>query len=76
LNNCWQQDAILGGRGDYSPGDIVHLNCTSYESKPAADLTWYINDEGSLETIFVLSLIYVKTHTKMFGRGERRSQLY
>ncbi len=77
LYNWWQQDVILGGRGDYSPGDIVHLNCTSYESKPAADLTWYINDEGSLETILVLFLIYLKEHKKIFGSGnQRRSQLY
>ena len=34
---------ILGGDTEYAPGDFLHLNCTSYESKPAADLTWYIN---------------------------------
>ena len=35
---------IMGGEEEYSPGDFLHLNCSSYESKPAADLTWYIND--------------------------------
>ena len=34
---------IMGGNSEYAPGDFLHLNCTSYESKPAADLTWYIN---------------------------------
>ena len=34
---------IMGGASEYGPGDFLHLNCTSYESKPAADLTWYIN---------------------------------
>ena len=34
---------IMGGDSEYAPGDFLHLNCTSYESKPAADLTWYIN---------------------------------
>ena len=34
---------IMGGDKEYAPGDFLHLNCTSYESKPAADLTWYIN---------------------------------
>ncbi len=27
----------------YKLGDTVDVNCTSKESKPAADLTWYIN---------------------------------
>ena len=26
-----------------APQDVVHLNCTSRESKPAADLRWFIN---------------------------------
>ena len=29
---------------DYlAPGDRVEINCTSRESKPAADLHWFIN---------------------------------
>ena len=36
---------ILGGRLHYNPGDFLHLNCSSHESKPAADLAWFINDE-------------------------------
>ena len=26
-----------------APGDTVHMNCTSRDSKPAADLRWFIN---------------------------------
>ena len=36
---------ILGAESHYDPGDFLHLNCSSYESRPAADLTWYINDQ-------------------------------
>ena len=36
---------ILGGDTEYAPGDHLHLNCTSFESKPAADLTWFVNDK-------------------------------
>ena len=36
---------IQGGQSYYAPGDFLHLNCSSYESKPAADLIWYINDQ-------------------------------
>ena len=39
---------IMGGEEEYAPGDFLHLNCTSYESKPAADLTWFINDKKVL----------------------------
>ena len=35
---------IRGGLPEYEPGDFLHLNCTSYESKPAADLAWFINN--------------------------------
>ena len=37
---------IMGGQAEYSPGDFVHLNCSSYDSKPAADLTWRINGQN------------------------------
>ena len=36
---------IMGGQHEYSPGDFVHLNCSSHDSKPAADLTWRINGQ-------------------------------
>ena len=36
---------IQGEESHYAPGDFLHLNCSSYESKPAADLSWYVNDQ-------------------------------
>jgi hypothetical protein len=27
----------------YLPGDLVEINCTSFESKPAASLFWILN---------------------------------
>ncbi|CAL4076477.1 unnamed protein product, partial [Meganyctiphanes norvegica] len=36
---------ITGMRRTYHLGDMVHVNCTSDKSKPAASLTWYINGE-------------------------------
>merc|ERR1711953_606474 len=32
-------------RDNYQPGDLVHLNCSSRDSKPAADLSWKINGQ-------------------------------
>ena len=36
---------ITGGKSRYEVGDRVKVNCTSYKSKPAAELTWFINNE-------------------------------
>ena len=36
---------IKGGRLRYSLGDSVDVNCTSADSKPAADLHWFINGQ-------------------------------
>ena len=36
---------IVGVADFYSPGDLVEINCTSIESKPAAELQWVINDK-------------------------------
>eukprot|EP00096_Caligus_rogercresseyi_P002471 TRINITY_DN14604_c0_g1_i1.p1 TRINITY_DN14604_c0_g1~~TRINITY_DN14604_c0_g1_i1.p1 ORF type:complete len:311 (+),score=72.94 TRINITY_DN14604_c0_g1_i1:859-1791(+) len=36
---------ITGGFPRYHIGDRVDVNCTSYKSKPAAKLKWYINGE-------------------------------
>ena len=27
----------------YNPGDLIDINCTSFESKPAAVLSWTVN---------------------------------
>ncbi|XP_076066459.1 cell adhesion molecule 2-like [Oratosquilla oratoria] len=36
---------ISGVRPKYHVGDLVHVNCTSADSKPPASLKWYINEE-------------------------------
>nr|XP_045607703.1 cell adhesion molecule 2-like [Procambarus clarkii] len=40
-----QGPTIHGGRSHYRVGDVARLNCTSSKSKPAAQLTWFINEE-------------------------------
>ncbi|XP_043197429.1 uncharacterized protein LOC122367937 isoform X2 [Amphibalanus amphitrite] len=43
---------ITGGKSRYEVGDRVKVNCTSYKSKPAAELTWFINnEEAALEHV-------------------------
>nr|XP_053649649.1 cell adhesion molecule 3-like [Cherax quadricarinatus] len=37
--------SIHGSKTYYCVGDTARLNCTSSRSKPAAQLTWFINDE-------------------------------
>uniref|UniRef100_A0A182YGT9 Ig-like domain-containing protein n=1 Tax=Anopheles stephensi TaxID=30069 RepID=A0A182YGT9_ANOST len=37
--------AISGGNPRYQIGDYVRVNCTSGRSKPAVQLSWYINSE-------------------------------
>ncbi|XP_017860171.1 PREDICTED: uncharacterized protein LOC108611861 isoform X1 [Drosophila arizonae] len=36
---------IIGGRPRYQIGDWVRINCTAGRSKPAVNLTWYVNGE-------------------------------
>ena len=36
---------IEGVASYYNPGDLVEINCTSLESKPAAELQWVINEK-------------------------------
>lgn len=36
---------ISGGKAKYQIGDKVNVNCTSGRSKPAVNLTWFINGE-------------------------------
>ena len=38
--------SIVGVASFYNPGDLVEINCTSYESKPAAELHWIINGQN------------------------------
>ena len=51
---------ITGGRLRYSLGDRVDVNCTSAESKPAAEIRWFINGQPVSSTVVV------------FGRYPRR----
>uniref|UniRef100_A0A182SY96 C2-set_2 domain-containing protein n=1 Tax=Anopheles maculatus TaxID=74869 RepID=A0A182SY96_9DIPT len=39
-----EQPSVSGVQPRYRPGDILRANCTSHNSKPAANLTWTIND--------------------------------
>ncbi|XP_055635641.1 uncharacterized protein LOC129775228 [Toxorhynchites rutilus septentrionalis] len=41
--------SIIGVQTRYRPGDILRANCTSLHSKPAANLTWTINDVPVLQ---------------------------
>ena len=39
---------IRGVASFYNSGDLIDINCTSFESKPAATLYWIINSESVL----------------------------
>ncbi|XP_033177962.1 uncharacterized protein LOC117234618 isoform X1 [Bombus vosnesenskii] len=45
-----QGPSIHGLRRKYRIDDMLRLNCTSGRSKPAANLTWYINDRQPLKS--------------------------
>ncbi|XP_076246598.1 cell adhesion molecule 3-like [Calliopsis andreniformis] len=45
-----QRPSIHGLRRKYRIDDMLRLNCTSGRSKPAANLTWYINDRQPLKS--------------------------
>ena len=55
---------ITGGFPRYHIGDKVNVNCTSYRSKPAAKLRWYINGE---QADFALTKNYPVTHLKIIS---------
>ncbi|XP_015587348.1 uncharacterized protein LOC107264028 [Cephus cinctus] len=50
-----QRPSIHGLKNKYRVGDMLRGNCTSGRSKPAANLTWYINDRQPLQA-------YVRSH--------------
>jgi len=62
---------IKGGRLRYSLGDSVDVNCTSADSKPAADLHWFINgqpaDEEYLLQYPIKNTSYGTLHTRTLG---------
>ncbi|XP_076661604.1 cell adhesion molecule 3-like [Halictus rubicundus] len=53
-----QGPSIHGLRRKYQIGDTLRLNCTSGRSKPAANLTWYINDRQPEKS-------YVRTYSPL-----------
>ncbi|XP_076639522.1 uncharacterized protein LOC143351631 isoform X1 [Colletes latitarsis] len=53
-----QGPSIHGLRRKYRIDDMLRLNCTSGRSKPAANLTWYINDRQPLKS-------YVRTYSPL-----------
>ncbi|XP_078038906.1 uncharacterized protein LOC144471074 [Augochlora pura] len=53
-----QGPSIHGLRRKYRIDDMLRLNCTSGRSKPAANLTWYINDRQPPK-------FYVRTYTPL-----------
>lgn len=53
-----QGPSIHGLRRKYRIDDMLRLNCTSGRSKPAANLTWYINDQQPMKS-------YVRTYSHL-----------
>lgn len=51
---------LIGSSGRYTPGDILHANCTSSNSKPAAYLRFLIDGEQ------------VKSYASLFSSNKRR----
>lgn len=49
---------IHGIKQRYQVGDSLRANCTSKNSKPAANLTWTINDMP----VFIYSIHFYKLH--------------
>ncbi|XP_052864285.1 uncharacterized protein LOC128270900 [Anopheles cruzii] len=47
--------SVHGMRSRYRVGDIIRGNCTSHNSRPAANLTWYINEAQANPS-------YIRTH--------------
>ncbi|KAF8766842.1 Cell adhesion molecule 2 like protein [Argiope bruennichi] len=48
---------ITGGESTYELGDNITLNCTSAESKPAANLQWFINDQSKSTVLLRVAVI-------------------
>ena len=64
---------IEGGRELYAPGDFLHLNCSSYESKPAADLSWFINDQKADGSYVIPHPVSLNNQTGLYTA---RSELF
>ena len=64
---------IEGGQEVYAPGDFLHLNCSSYESKPAADLSWFINDQKADGSYVIPHPVSLNNQTGLYTA---RSELF
>ena len=45
----------MGVANFYNSGDLVDINCTSFESKPAANVTWKVNDQPVRGHSYIMS---------------------
>lgn len=59
------QPLITGIRSRYHNGDILRGNCTSRHSKPAANLTWTVNNEEVSKTKTTLWRSYTHKRTRI-----------
>ena len=62
-----QPPVIQGGDREYAPGDFLHLNCTSYDSKPAADLHWFVNDKKADDSYIITHPIGTNKETGLYS---------
>ena len=58
---------IQGGDKEYAPGDFLHLHCSSYDSKPAADLNWFINDKKADGSYIITHPIATNKSTGLYS---------
>jgi len=56
---------ITGGKLRYSIGDTIDVNCTSSKSKPAADISWFINGKPAEKKY--LKTYNIKEHQSSYG---------
>lgn len=71
--------SIQGLKRKYRVDDPLRLNCTSGRSKPAANLTWYINDRQVCSNANDGNARAVRTErgrTERTGEGRRIRYLY
>ena len=74
---------ISGSHSRYSSGDILSAKCTSFNSFPAANLTWYVNGEEATDKMIVKHSptvsrkglltsvlgLRIKIHDKLFNKS-------
>ncbi|GFQ69280.1 uncharacterized protein TNCT_377041 [Trichonephila clavata] len=57
---------ITGGESSYDLGDNITLNCTSAESKPAAKLEWFVNNQPVSSIISSINMMDIQ-QLRRFG---------